>query len=676
MGLRKRPQYFLNRSRPRFALDLELVMTKKASAAVLDSPSIELDLGLGALLSVLVFAAYQPALQGGLLWDDAAHVTKPALRTLHGLWRIWFDLGATQQYYPLLHSAFWFEHRLWGDAVAGYHQVNLGLHVASAFLVVAIMRKLALPGAWLAGFVFALHPVCVESVAWISEQKNTLSTAFYLGSALAYLHFDRERRRSWYFAALGLFGLALLSKSVTATLPAALLVVFWWQRGSLSWRRDVQPLIPWFVLGIAAGWFTSWVERRLGAEGLDFSLNLTQRFLIAGRVVWFYAAKLIWPANLIFVYPRWDVNPAAPWQYLFPLGAIAFMAVLWRLRAWSRAPLAGALFFIGTLFPVLGFLNIYPFLFSYVADHFQYLASLGLIIPLASGFTVVVGRISPASRWLTPMLGGILVVTLGLLTSRQAGTYRDAETLYRTTLARNPQCWMAHNNLGIILTERPDGLGEAISEYKEALKNRPSYAEAHENLGNAYLGMDTPGHLDEAVSEYEAALKIAPGSEQAHNNLGLALSQIPGRLPDALAEYQAALRIKPDFVEAHNNLGNAFLDTDTPGHLEAAASEYETVLKYEPDSVQGHNNLGLVYSKIPGRLPDAISEYEAALRINPEIAMIHHNLGNALLATPGQLPAAISQFEEALRINPDFTDASENLQKARQLLSQSKTTGP
>jgi tetratricopeptide (TPR) repeat protein len=653
-------------------LDFESVMTKNVPAAALNSPSIKLDLGLGALLAVLVFTAYQPALHGGLLWDDAAHVTKPALRTLHGLWRIWFDLGATQQYYPLLHSAFWLEHRWWGDAVTGYHLTNLGLHVASAFLVVALMRKLALPGAWLAGFIFALHPVCVESVAWISEQKNTLSTAFYLGSALAYLHFDQKRRWSWYFASLGLFALALLSKSVTATLPAALLVVFWWQRGSLSWRRDVQPLIPWFVLGVAAGLFTSWVERRLGAEGVDFSLNLTQRFLIAGRVVWFYAAKLIWPANLVFVYPRWEVNPAASWQYLFPLGAVAFMAVLWRLRAWSRAPLAGVLFFIGTLFPVLGFLNIYPFLFSYVADHFQYLASLGLIIPVASGLTAASGRVSPASRWLAPMLGGILIVTLGQLTLRQAGMYRDAETLYRTTLARNPRCWMAHNNLGIILAERPDGLAEAVSEYKEALKIRPNYAEAHENLGNAYLGTDTPGHLDKAVSEYEAALKIAPGSAQAHNNLGLALSQLPGRLPDAMAEYQAALRISPDLVEAHNNLGNAFLGMDTPGHLEAAASEYEAVLKCEPNSVQGHNNLGLVYSKIPGRLPDAITEYEAALRINPEIAMIHHNLGNALLATPGQLPAAISQFEDALRIDPGLTDSSENLQKARQLLSQSK----
>ena len=187
-----------------------------------------------ALMLCATVVAYLPALSGGLLWDDNMHVTRADLRSLHGLWRIWFDLGATQQYYPLLHSAFWLEHRLWGDAVLGYHLTNVALHAASACLVVMIVRRLSLPGAWLAGFIFALHPVCVEAVAWISEQKSTLSGVFYLAAALTYLHFDRTRRKSQYFAALGLFVLALMSKTVTATLPAALLVVFWWQRGRLA----------------------------------------------------------------------------------------------------------------------------------------------------------------------------------------------------------------------------------------------------------------------------------------------------------------------------------------------------------------------------------------------------------------------------------------------------------
>ena len=195
-----------------------------------------------ALLVTLV--AYYPAWHGGLLWDDDAHITRVDLRSFEGLWRIWFDVGATQQYYPVTHSAFWVLYRLFGDATLGYHLVNISLHATSAFLFAVILRRLAVPGAVLAAFIFALHPVHVESVAWITELKNTLSGVFYLGAALAYLRFDADRRRQSYALALVLFALALLSKTVTATLPAALLVVFWWQRGALRWRQDVLPLAP------------------------------------------------------------------------------------------------------------------------------------------------------------------------------------------------------------------------------------------------------------------------------------------------------------------------------------------------------------------------------------------------------------------------------------------------
>jgi hypothetical protein len=264
------------------------------------------------LIFSAVLAAYWPALQGGLHWDDGSHVTRPDLQSVHGLWRIWFDLGATQQYYPLLHTTFWLEHRLWGDDVLGYHLANVLLHAAAACLVVMIVRRLALPGAWLAGFVFALHPVCVEAVAWISEQKSTLSAVFYLASALLYLSFHDTRRKATYFLAAGLFILAILSKSVTATLPAVLLVILWWRHGRLDWRHDVLPLLPWFAIGVPAGLFTAWVERAfIGATGAAFALTLPQRVLIAGRAVWFYAGKLVWPANLTFSYTHWKIDPGA-----------------------------------------------------------------------------------------------------------------------------------------------------------------------------------------------------------------------------------------------------------------------------------------------------------------------------------------------------------------------------
>jgi len=247
---------------------------------------------LAVLLAGAILFAYLPALQGSFLWDDQAHVTRPDLRSLRGLGRIWFDVGATQQYYPLLHSAFWFEHRLWGDASVGYHLVTLLFHILAACLVLVVLRRLKVRGAFLAAAIFALHPVNVESVAWIAEQKNTLSAVFYLGAMLAYLRFDQERQRTTYVVALGLFVLGLMTKPVVATLPGALLVICWWQRGGLSWRRDVWPLSPWFVLGGAAGLFMAWVERKvIGAQGAAYELNLLERLLLAARVIWFYLGE-------------------------------------------------------------------------------------------------------------------------------------------------------------------------------------------------------------------------------------------------------------------------------------------------------------------------------------------------------------------------------------------------
>ena len=345
---------------------------------------------LAVALTSAVCLAYQPVWHGGLLWDDyPGHVTAPDLRSWDGLSRIWFEGGATQQYYPLLHSAFWLQHKLWGDATLGYHLVNILLHATAALLVALVLRRLHVPGAYLAAAIFALHPVHVESVAWITEQKNTLSGVFYLAAMLVYLRFDQTRKKSIYGCALGLFLLALLSKTVSATLPGALLVILWWQRGRLSWRKDVLPLLPFFVLGVLGGLLTAWVERTvIRAEGAAFEFTIVERFLIAGRAICFYLGKLFWPVNLTFIYPRWQVSQAIAWQYLFPAGALLLAAALWPVRRRWRAPLAALLFFIGTLFPALGFLNVFPFRYSLVADHFQYLASLGVITLVAAAGTL------------------------------------------------------------------------------------------------------------------------------------------------------------------------------------------------------------------------------------------------------------------------------------------------
>jgi tetratricopeptide (TPR) repeat protein len=616
-------------------------------------------IGTWALLFCATLIAYMPALQGGLLWDDDRHVTSPELQSLHGLWRIWFDIGATQQYYPLLHSVFWMEHRIWGDGVLGYHLANVVLHATAACLVIVILRRHSLDGAWLAGFAFALHPVSVEAVAWISEQKSTLSGVLYLSSALAYLHFDQSRRRPQYLLATGLFVLALLAKTTTATLPAALLVVLWWKRGRLDWRRDTLPLLPWLGLGGSAGIFTWWIERTsIGAQGSDFALTLTQRFLLAGRAVWFYAGKLLWPAGLMFTYPRWTLDAREWWQYLFPAGVVALAIALWLAARRHRGPMAGFLIFAGTLFPALGFLNVYPFLYSFVADHFQYLASLGIMVPAAYGLTMAVRRVWPGNSPLPRICAAVALLGIpGVLTWRQSGMYRDSETLYRTTLARNPASWMAHNNLCSMLLRRPGGLAEAIAQCEAALRIRPNCAEAHNNLGIAWAQM--PGRLPDGIAEFRAALGIKPDFAEADFNLANALAQIPGRQAEAIAQYEGALRIWPAYLAAHLNLGTVLLRT--PGRLPDAIAEYRAALRLNPHLAEAHNNLGSALAQMPGRLPEAIAEYRAALETDPNYAKAHNNLGSVLAQMPGRLPEAIGEYEAAVRANPAYGDAHYNL---------------
>ena len=690
----------------------------------LPPPVIALALFGAALL------AYLPSIKGGLLWDDAAHITAPALQTWHGLWKIWFQVGATQQYYPVLHSAFWLEHRLWGDAVLGYHLLNIGLHATAACLFALILahirpetggRSGRFRTEWLAAAVFVLHPVCVESVAWISEQKNTLSLVFYLLAALAYLRFDRDRKWRWHALALGLFILALLSKSVTATLPGALLLVLFWRRGRLSWRRDVVPLLPWFMVGAGAGLLTAWVEQNyIGARGQAYDLNLIQRCFLAGRVVWFYLGKLVWPSDLTFIYPRWQVGSDWPWS-LGCLGLAATVGALWLMRRRSRAPLIALLFFLGSLFPALGFFNVYPFVFSYVADHWQYLPCLGIIALATESAAGLARRLVQRFSGLRRVVAGCAcaaaigsgLAVLFVLTWRQCGLYRDVATLYSDTLAKNPGCWMAHNNLGEYLSDA-GSLPAAIAHFEQAIRLKPDCSDAHNNLGNAlskipgrsaeaiselemalrfeprmpeahsnlgWVLVNTPGRLTEGIAHLQTALQLNPDYAKTHNGLGLALAMIPGRLPEAIAEYEAALRLDPNYAEARNNLGNALVAAGRPSEaiiqLEwarrihpddpkiyynlgtalarvdrrpEAVAAFERALQFQPDTPEAHNNLGTVLTQL-GRGPEAVVHYRAALRLDPDSVEAHVNLGRALRDV-GDGQEAIAQYREALRLAP------------------------
>lgn len=553
----------------------------------------------GAAFVIATIAAYAPAIQGELLLDDDVHVTPLELQSLAGLGRIWSDIGATQQYYPVLHTAFWLQHRLWGEAPAGYHLTGIFLHACAALLVVAIMRRLQLPGGWLAGFLFALHPVAVESVAWIAEQKNTLSTVFYLGAAWAALRFDEERKPLDYAIASGLFLLALLGKTATATLPAALLLIFWWRRGRLDLRRDVLPLLPWFAAAAGAGLITIGVERELIA-GINADLSLTglERALVAGRALWFYLANVVWPANLSFLYQRWPAEAMGTWAWLFPGGAVALAVGLGVLARRSRGPLAAFLFFAGTLFPVLGFIDVQWFVFAYVADHFQYVANLGVIIPAAAVVMTAGNRLAAPARRI--MLAGVasVVVLLAALTWRHSANFRDNITLYTHAAARTPDSVVAHYLLGAALAKLPDRLPDAIEAYSTALRLNPDAAPVRHQLAAAHFDLarllaSQPGRAPEAMAHYEKAVQHDPGSAEAHYNLANALLGQPARHAEALVHYEAALRINPAFAEAHTNYGVAL-------------------------------------ARIPSRLPEAIAHFEAALRANPDFTPALNNLRQAL----------------------------------------------
>lgn len=579
-----------------------------------------------AALFAAVFLAYQPAWNGGLLWDDAAHLTRADLRRLRGLWRIWFEPGATQQYYPLLHSAFWLQHRLWGPAPLGYHLVGLALHCAAAAMVMLSLRRLSVPGAFLAAAIFALHPVQVESVAWITEQKNTLSAVFYLGAALAWLRFEDRRDRASYLLALFLFVLALCGKTVTATLPAALLLLHWWKRGKPSWRRDVVPLLPFFALGAAAGLFTAWVERNLvGAQGAGFERTVLERVLIAGRAPWFYLGKLVWPADLVFIYPRWTVSQAAWWQYLYPAAALLALAALFALRKRMPGTLTGALFFLGTLFPALGFFDLYPFLFSFVADHFQYLAGLGILALAAAGASRLLERAPPRALRAGQGVCVAVVAGLALLTWRQSHLYADRETLYRATLERNPGCWMAWNNLAGALISR-GAAAEALPMAQRALELRPDYPEAQNNLALALVGLGRPS---EALEHYRTALRLDPGYAEAHNNLGFALAG-RGELEEAIAHYRKALDADSGQAGVHYNLAMALV---AKGQAPPALAHLRRAVQLQPDFLEARNNLGILLAR-SGRLEEAIEQFREALRIQPGSAEVRRNLEIALGGRP------------------------------------------
>lgn len=554
----------------------------------------------GLLLILATLAAYWPVFSAGFIWDDDAYVTENTLLTAPDGWsRIWFSAHSQSQYFPLVFTTLRWEYALWGLHPTGYHVVNVCLHLGNALLVWGLLRRLALPGAWLAAAVFALHPVQVETVAWVTELKNTESTMFYLLAVYAWLEFCGGRGRWFYALALGLHALALFAKTTACTLPAALLLALWLKREPVSGRRIWQTL-PFLLLGFSLGLLSVWWEKHLGNYELKYHLlgGPVDRLLIATHALWFYTGKIFWPADLTFSYPRWEIH-AGDWrQYGWLLACLAVAALVWLGRRsvasqpaiepgqrpvhWERVrlgrgPVAALIFFVAALSPMLGFIPLYTFYFSYVADHYQYLACLGpiaLIAGLAAYFFETVSW--PGSHQWQRLLTGLLLCGLGLLTWQQCHAYRNLETLWVDTLEKNPRCWMAHTNLGRLLAQQGK-LDEAEAHYRRALAIYSGEASTHYNYGNL---LAKTARLEQAIAEYREAIKLAPEKPEAHNNLGFVLNQ-QHRPDEAIAEYERALFYQPDFAEAYYNLGNALAGEH---RMDAAVAAYQRAVRLKPDS--------------------------------------------------------------------------------------------
>ena len=510
------------------------------------------------LLVAATILAYQKAWHAGFIWDDDLYVTQNKLLTApDGLSRIWFSLDSPSQYFPLTYTSFRFEYALWGAYPEAYHWGNILLHTANALLVWRLLWVLRIPGAWLAAAFFALHPVQVESVAWISERKNVLMGLFFLLALLAWVKFveaSSKERGKYYGLALFFYALALFSKTTACTLPAALLLILWLKKVRIDWRRLVQ-IGPFVVLGLGMGLVAMWWERyHQGTLDEFYGVGLPERFLVASRALWFYAGKLLWPANLVFSYPRWTISAGNPLDYAWLLAtAVAVVLVYLGRHRLGRGPIVAALFFVATLSPVLGFIMLYTFRYSFVADHYQYLACIGPLALAAAGITRAVDFFGQGKRFVQGALCAALLVSLGVLSWRQCAMYVDLDTLWSTTIARNPDSWMAHNNIGITLA-RQGRTQEAIDHFNRALELNPHHDEADYNLANALLRLNRE---DEAVPHYEAALKINPRNTRAHFNLAAVLAH-KGRAEEAIVHYNKVLETYPNDPVVHKNLEKIF----------------------------------------------------------------------------------------------------------------------
>ncbi len=628
------------------------------------------------LLKVLLIVAagcwiYGPVLHGDWLWDDDFYfASNPILSDPIGLWKIWFVPGSFVEYYPILATAQWIEWHLWHNATLGYHLTSLLLHLLSALLVWRLLDKLGLRLAWLGGLIFAIHPVQVESVAWIAELKNTLSLPPFLLAMGAWIDYENHHRKRDYLLALGLFLVAMLCKISMALFPLVILLYAWWKRGRVG-SKDLISCAPFAALSLVLGMTTvfagDWYRELYHMPSNVVVIgDAFFRITLAGLSLSFYFRQWFWPFVLLPIYPQWSINPPSllklsPW---FLLAGVIYW--LWtRRKSWGRHALLGLGFFIINLLPFLGFNTVSYMAFTWVMDHFLYLPSIGLIGLVIAALGQVEQMLSASWRIAGIGVMVLLLGTLAFISRDYAKKFINQEVLWTYTVQHNPEAFTAYNNLGLVLLGH-DKVDEAIPQFQQSLRLNPLYADARDNLGVALM---RNGKVDEAMAEFQRALEIYPESREAGTSLGDVLVK-KGQVDAAILQFQKVLAANPTYAKAHNSLGNLFL---RQGQIDEAMMEFQKAVDCNSNYAEAENNLGITLFH-QRRVGEAINHYQKAVDIKPDYATAYNNLGIALGAE-GELGQAANAFKKAIDLKPGYNEARYNLAKVT-TMAQGKGAAP
>lgn len=537
------------------------------------------------LITLLI---YIPAMSAAYIWDDDQEVhANVALRDFHGLVQAWKGApGTGADYLPLKTTMLWVEYQIWGAKPEGYHVMNIVVHAIAALLLIVALKQLRIPGAWLAGLLFAIHPVHVESVAWVSERKNTLSLVFYLLTFIAYFKFDRTKNWAYYGWALAAFVAAGLCKSHVVVLPAALVLCNWWQRRGFT-KEDLLRSIPFFVLSGFFAWLTIHFQfqRAIGGEVIENFGGWGSRIAMAGMSTWWYLYKALCPDHLITIYPIWPIIPPQAYQFLFGIALLVVLAVLWFYRnSWARPYFFAFAYFVATLVPVMGFIKMSYMRVTLVADHFQYLSDISIIALVSAGIALLYQRLGQWGRYSLVGVVAVLVMTFSGYSWNRAGTFQCEETLWLDTLSKNENTWQAHNHMGAIYYSRQD-FSRARHHFYRGVQLRPGNCEVQNNMGLVLMAM---GELDSALEYYKRAVEIKPDDASIRTNYGNGLAMAK-KFSEAVVQYREAVKYpSPNKPAIYFQLGNILFQVS---RFREAVDAYEEALKLAPQFKEARNNL-------------------------------------------------------------------------------------